>query len=219
MRTAELEVVYRVIGELLLHPDQRDTASIEEWLGRLRCAPPAVTEPLDAFLGDPAAWSAELYVQTLELAPPCPLYLGAYLFDEPKTCRDVGISGRNGYMLELGGVYRHFGLEVQGGELPDYLPLMVEFLGISLERAGSDRIGLRRRFLEHYVRPGLAPLQEALTAHESPYARLVAALEAGVEADLEAMGDTPAWMPRDRTNRRSLPVLATVTHGDAAEGG
>lgn len=206
----QLAAAYRLIADLLLHPEQRHHRTAREYAGGLRNLPVAVGQPMAAFLDDPTAWNAELYVHTLELTPPCPLYLGTYLFDEPRTCRDIGLSGRNGYMLELSGVYRHFGLEIDGRELPDYLPLMVEFLAVALERPARDEIGLRRRFLEQYLLPGLRPLHAALGTHAPAYARLAEALEVTATADLETMGHTPAWTPAARTpvdRTRVLPVL------------
>ena len=59
---------------------------------------------------------------------------------------------------ELSGLYRHFGFELTGGELPDYLPAVVDFLWLSLEHRDRDTIGLRRRLLQHYVLPGLVDM-------------------------------------------------------------
>lgn len=202
---------YRLIAELLLHPDERDEARIEPHRARLENAPVGVAEAISRFLAHPAAWSPDEYVQTIELAPPCPLYLGAYLFDEPTTCRGAGTSGRNAYMLELRGIYRHFGFDLSGRELSDYLPVVVDFLWISLEHRERDGIGLRRRFVEHYVRPGLSPLHRALTKYRSPYALLVSGLQGAVEEDLRQMEDAPAWKPPadgSAARGRRLPVLS-----------
>jgi nitrate reductase delta subunit len=169
----------------------------------------AVREPIEKFFATPGADSIDEYTQTIELSPPCPLYLGAYLFDEPTSCRGAGTSGRNGYMIELVNVYRHFGLELDGVELPDFLPVMVEFCAFSLERRELDGIGLRRRFLEQQLRPGLAPLAARLAEYESPYALPVTALEALCAEDLVCHPGT-AWAPPDgeRKPRRRLPVVS-----------
>ena len=209
MDTAALADTYRLIAELLLHPDDRDEARITALNPALGGAAPPVRADIERFLADPGSGSSHEYVQTLELSPPCPLYLGVYLFEEPASCRGAGTSGRNGYMIELTGLYRHFGFDLTGRDLPDYLPIMVDFLGITLQTESRDGIGLRRRLLEHYVGPGLEPLREALAKYESPYGLLVSALASCVEQDLERMGDAPAWEPpADRSGRvASLPVL------------
>ena len=100
--------------------------------------------------------------------------------------------------------------EMTGGELPDFLPVMIDFLWISLERPALDEIGLRRRYLEHYVLRGLPPLRESLDKYHSAYALLVSALEITVQEDLHRLGDTPTWMPPPNGSEDavSLPVLA-----------
>lgn len=210
MDPSALSAGYRLVAELLLHPDDRDEARITGLRGRASPGLSPELESVDRFRSDPRARSTEEYVQTLELSPPCPLYLGAYLFDEPTSCRGVGTSGRNAYMLELVGIFRHFGVELSGRELPDYVPALVEFLAMSLERADKDRIGLRRRLLEHHVRPALRPLRDQLVKYQSPYAWLIEALEALVAEDLRRMGDQSAWQPPERAREqpaRRLPVL------------
>lgn len=190
-----LSFCYQLVGELLMHPDERDGEQVQILRSRLEQMPASIRDPLQEFLNDPVSASAQEYVATLELSPPCSLYLGTYLFEEPKTCRDVGTSGRNAYMLELSGVYRHFGFDLSGRELPDFLPAVVDFLWISLERPQQDEIGLRRRLLEHYVLPGLEPLHKKLSDYQSPYALLVAVLTSAVEADIGQMSDVIAWQP------------------------
>ncbi len=209
MHTRWLAPSYELIAELLLHPDDREEAKTRSLLRQLKATSVPELEPVRLFVADPVASSRDEYVQTLELSPPCPLYLGAYLFEEPSTCRGIATSGRNTYMLELSAIYRHFGFELSGRELPDYLPALVEFLGISVRRRAEDRIGIRRRLLERYVRPGLGPLKEKLDQYTSPYALLIEALESTIAEDIRSMGDVPAWRPPEQVPEpgRSLPVL------------
>jgi len=206
-----LQPCYRLVGELLLHPDDRDANVIDALVAGLADSPASVREPLHDFLRRREAWSCDEYVHTLELSPPCPLYFGAYLFDEPTSCRGAGTSGRNGYMIELVNVFRHFGFEAAGGELPDYAPQVVEFLALSLEHEERDHIGLRRRLLERYVQPALEPMRQKLEKYESPYARVVETLERALEEDLARLADVPCWEPPRTLTRRggqkALPVI------------
>ena len=162
MDTADLTASYQLISELLLNPDERDPERVESLRHGLEGARGEVHSWITKFLATAGSTSRDEYVQTLELSPPCPLYLGSYLFDEPTTCNGVGTSGRNVYMLELAGIYSHFGFDITARELPDYLPAIVDFLWISLANQDRDGIGLRRRFVEQYVFPGLQPLKAAL---------------------------------------------------------
>ena len=214
MDRIQLTAAYRLISELFLYPEDRDPARIEAARAALAAAPEALREPLDDFLAAPLAGSAEEYVATLELAPAVSLYLGSHLYEEPQSCRGAGMSGRNGYMLEIGNIYRHFGVELAGGELADFVPVMVEFLGVSLERSDQDRIGLRRYFVETMLTTGLASLLSALRRHESPYAHLVDALGVALAEDIAQMAGGPKWQPPANDDRR--PVPATVCGPPAA---
>lgn len=216
MSSADLAVSYQLIAELLLNPIDRDMSRIESLRAEVAGSMPEVAERISTFLAEPGSDSSDEYIQTLELSPPCPLYLGAYLFDEPSTCNGVGTSGRNAYMLELLGLYGHFGLNLSGHELPDFLPAMVDFLWISLEAGDDESLSLRRRFVEHSVLPGLEPLREALGKYKSPYALLITALEAAVTEDIDRMGDTPAWTPPEE--REASNVSLPVVEGDASGG-
>ena len=214
MDRIQLTAAYRLISELFLYPEDRDPARIEAGRAALAAAPEALREPLDNFLAAPLAGSAEEYVATLELAPAVSLYIGSHLYEEPQSCRGAGMSGRNGYMLEIGNIYRHFGVELAGGELADFVPVMVEFLGLSLERSDQDRIGLRRYFVETMLTTGLASLLSALRRHESPYAHLVDALGVALAEDIAQMAGGPKWQPPADDDRR--PVPATVCGPPAA---
>ncbi len=208
MDKIQLTAAYRLISELFLYPEDRDPARIEAEMAALAAAPEAQREPLDDFLAAPLAGSAEEYVATLELAPAVPLYLGSYLYDEPQSCRGAGMSGRNAYMLELANIYRHFGVELAGGELADFVPVVVEFLGVSLGRGDQDQIGLRRYFVETMLTTGLASLLSALHRHESPYAHLVDALGVALAEDIAQMAGGPKWQPPADDDR--LPAATAV---------
>ncbi len=206
MDRTQLTTAYRLISELFVYPEDRDPATIEAAMAALTAAPKALREPLDEFLAAPLAGSAEEYVATLELAPAVSLYLGSHLYEEPQSCRGAGMSGRNGYMLELANIYRHFGVELAGGELADFVPVMVEFLGVSLERGDRDRIGLRRYFVETMLTAGLTSLLAALRRHESPYAHLVDALEVALAEDIAQMAAGPKWRPPADDDRLAVPA-------------
>lgn len=205
----DLAAVYRLVANLLLYPEERDADVTEEGVRALTGAPSAIGDPLRSFLQSPASSDADEYLQVLELTPPCPLYLGHYLFEEPQSCRGAGFSGRNSYMIEIGGVYRHYGFELDRGELADFLPAMAEFLAISLENPQRDLIGLRRRFAETYVRPALAPMREALAKYSSPYGFVIEALEAAIAVDAEQSEGSPIWKPPATSRQPRVPPLIT----------
>lgn len=211
MDRTQLASAYRLISELFLYPEDRDAVRIETGMASLADAPTALRAPLEAFLAAPAAVSTEEYVATLELAPLVPLYLGSYLFEEPTSCRGAGMSGRNGYMLELANIYRHFGVEFVGGEMADFVPVIVEFLGISLERRDEDRIGLRRYLVETLLLNGIESLLSALRKCESPYLHLVEALRVALTEDIAHMAGDPKWQPPADEDKRVPAALCGMT--------
>ena len=154
----EAAAVIRILGAV----DGESVASLERFLAHY----PLVEEE---------------YVELFELNPRCPLYLGSHTFDEPKTCAQAAVSDRNEYMIELVGIYRHFGLSLKGRELPDYLPLMVEFLALTAGREDP----IREKFIQEYLLPFLPPLRERLAALNSPYLHLSDGLEQLLKLDLE----------------------------------
>lgn len=194
---------YRLVAELLLYPEDRNSATVD----RLRHAIGAnqgISAPVAEFLASARAHDLDEYLTLLELTPPCPLYLGAHLFEEPSSCRGAGVSERNGYMLELKAIYAHFGFELSGAELADYLPLVAEFLALSLDLRSRDGIGLRRRLLEQDVLPALPKLAQSLRTYQSPYALVVEVMHQVVADDLAAEPG-PAWGTHDQATE--LPVL------------
>lgn len=186
---------YELVAELFLDPRDRNGSRVPREPRHMAPLPDGVGRLLWSFLSRPEVWSSQEYLETLELAPPCPLYLGSYLFDEPLTCRGAGHSERNRYMVEARALYRHFGLETRGGELPDYVPLVVEFLRLSLDRDAPDADSLRRYFLETYVRPPLPAFRRALEEARTPYRLLAGVLETLVGLDLERLAAVSPWRP------------------------
>ena len=124
----------------------------------------------------------EDYVDLFELAPQCPLYLGSHTYDEPTTCANAAVCDRNKYMIELGGIYSHFGRKRDEKELPDYLPLMVDFLSLTTE-ANEDPI--RAKFTNEYILPFLPPMRRRLEELKTPYLHLLNALEKVISIEIE----------------------------------
>lgn len=180
---------YHTISEWLLYPEEIDPATLEPQAvaaiqADARQIDPRVAELLGTFHEQRSSVSAEQYLNLLELNPRFPLYLGTHQFEEPKSCSAAGLSDRNTYMLEIGNIYRHFGFELSR-ELPDFLPVMAEFLALS---AGCDVADnqVRIRFIDKLMIAGVRLLGEQLGKAESPYRHLMEALVICLEAELEA---------------------------------
>lgn len=169
---------YQLLAELLVYPEARDQDRIRALSPAVADASEPVRAPLAALLAAPELDDVALYLETLELSPKCPLYLGDYLYDEPDNCRGAASGKRNGYMIEVGGVYRHFGLELDGRELPDFLPVVLEFLALSLDLRSRDSGGLRTAFVEQYVAPALLLMAARFDEHGGVWSLAITALRA-----------------------------------------
>lgn len=116
--------------------------------------------------GDFLAWlrvtspseAAQHYVDIFDLRRRCALYLTYYRFGDTRT--------RGMAMLTFKTAYRVAAFEPTDDELPDYLPLVLEFA--SLSPRGEDLLRSRRADLEL--------LRKALHEAETPYASVVDAV-------------------------------------------
>ena len=208
----DLGAMYGAIAELLLNPEVREAERVERHLAKL--PPTPVRERVERFMASTAAYDVNEYTQTLELTPPCPLYLGAHMYDEPGSCRGAGACGRNQYMIELKAMYEHFGFSLEEVELPDFLPVMLEFLSVSIALPERDGIGLRRRFVEQYLQPGIPHLRKSMQKYESVYDLLLEALELVAEEDMERLADDPIWLAPEV--KATIPVQIGTSNGTGA---
>ena len=160
---------YKLLSVLLGYPHERVVESREEIAAAVEALPPspqrdALRHFLADFTGTPAGALAERYVETFDLRRRSALYLSYYLHGDT---RKRGIA-----LLRLKRLYAAAGLEPTTGELPDYLPLMLEFAALAPDGAGETLLR------EH--RPALELLRSSLHDAGSPYADLLDAVCAGL---------------------------------------
>ena len=125
--------------------------------------------------------SEEDHLFTLEMTPTAPPYLGYYGFDAPKSCGEIGTSERNMYMIEIAGVYKHYGIKMEHGEMPDYFPAVCEFLAISLAETDPKSRNLRRGFINSMVKPHLPKFSHKL--NKKPWSHITAAVAGLMESE------------------------------------
>jgi len=157
--------VYKLCSLLLSYPDGALLDSRDELADAVDGLPAGVARAaLERFC---AWWLAEeplaleqRYVSTFDLDKRCGLYLTFYGEGDR---RDRGMA-----LLRLRRLYRAAGLPQQDGELPDFLPVMLEFAASA--PSGRGELVLR----EH--RAALELVLESLRKRESPYAWVLDAL-------------------------------------------
>jgi nitrate reductase assembly molybdenum cofactor insertion protein NarJ len=85
-------------------------------------------------------------------------------------------------MIELVGIYNHFGQKPDEKELPDYLPLMVDFLSLTIESRDDP---IRDKLINEYFLPFLSPMRSRLEELKTPYLYLLEALEKVINIELK----------------------------------
>ena len=185
--------VYKLMSELWCSPSDTNIVNIkkdsENLIKKLEDVNKEAAILLQKFIEENTI-SEESYIDLFELDPKCPLYLGTHSYDEPKTCAGAGVSDRNKYMIELRAIYKHFEKIADEKELPDYLPLMIDFLSLTID---SKNDSVRGKFIKEYFLPFLSPVKLKLTELKTPYVYLIDVLDKIMNIDLETqlMSKTP----------------------------
>ncbi|GAA2893882.1 hypothetical protein Acy02nite_55790 [Actinoplanes cyaneus] len=157
--------IFQLASVLLTYPDAELLAAGDE----LRAAAAAITVPeareplvsfVDDLLGRTEIEAQRHYVQTFDLRRKSGLYLTYYLHGDTRK--------RGMALLMLKQRYRAHGLRLDGGELPDLLPVVLEFAATA--GPGDGEAPLRQH------RQGLELLRAALEEAGTPYARILEAV-------------------------------------------
>jgi nitrate reductase molybdenum cofactor assembly chaperone NarJ/NarW len=158
-------MTYKLCSLLLQYPDEELLGARDEIANAVAALP---RSPGRLALGRFCEWwtrtdpltVAQHYVETFDLHKRCGLYLTFYGEGER---RERGMA-----LLRLRKLYRAAGLPQQDGELPDFLPVMLEFAAATLRDRGE------RVLREH--RAALELVRLSLRERESPYADLLDAV-------------------------------------------
>ncbi|MGW3044740.1 nitrate reductase molybdenum cofactor assembly chaperone [Kitasatospora sp. NPDC001159] len=187
-QSEQRELLLRLLSLLLQYPDAELAAArpvLATIVADLEPSPAAAE--LAAF----TAWCAEQppdalerhYVEVFDLRRKSSLYLTYYLHGDTRR--------RGMALLALAQRYRAAGWDADAAELPDHLPIVLEFA--ALEGPGSGEAPLRQH------RRGLELIRHALADVDSPYRHLLAALltllPPPTDADLAAVAELAAEGP------------------------
>lgn len=160
--------IYRLLSALLDYPDRElfdNLPEVRQALEACKDINHAERAALRKFLARLA--NADLteiqadYVQTFDLTPQHSLHLTHHLFGDDKN--------RGPALIDLSELYKDHGVEVATNELPDYLPLILEFVAYQEDADAQE-------FLADAVKV-FAVLATNLEKANSPYAPLVRIIE------------------------------------------
>jgi nitrate reductase delta subunit len=157
---------YKILSALLDYPQQELIAhlpEIRDELGNCSDLSAAEQETLHALLAHldatPLLELQAAYVKTFDMTPEHSLHLTHHLFG------DENDRNRGPALIDLGELYKDYGISTITNELPDYLPMILEFAAL-LE--GSEATA----FLSD-ANKVLTVLADNLHKAESPYAPLI----------------------------------------------
>ncbi len=176
---------FRVLSHLLTYPQA-------DWVGHMDELKEAITDEglvkgktlknLLAFMDELATTdlmeAQESYVELFDRGRAHCLHLFEHVHGESRF--------RGQAMIELADKYQEKGLQIGTGELPDYLPLFLEFISICEPEEGLETLG--------QAAPVIATIGEKLKRGKSGYASVMTAIVAlsGVKlskAELEKAAD------------------------------
>ncbi|MEV7007492.1 nitrate reductase molybdenum cofactor assembly chaperone [Streptosporangium sp. NPDC051022] len=156
------ETAFKLASVLLQYPVPALSEGVDRLDEAARATPRAARAEFAAFLAwlraTPPGEVARHYVETFDLHHRCALYLSYHRYGDTRK--------RGMAMLAYKAAYRRAGFRPPENELPDFLPLVLEFAALSREGVGL----LRRR------RTDLDLLRRALEAAGTPYAHVVEAV-------------------------------------------
>lgn len=188
--------LFKLLSALFEYPDENLVQALPELMAAAKEDPDIDASEREA-IATFVAWLADSdlteaqarYVKTFDMTPEHALHLTHHLFGDDKN--------RGPALIDLTEYYKSYGLDIDRNELPDYLPLALEFASM-LEPVEA------RVFLDPFAKV-IAQLGANLAAAESPWAPLVRLIE--TRARLVPTQFTP--VPQ--------PVTEAICHDDQCE--
>ncbi|WP_067902883.1 nitrate reductase molybdenum cofactor assembly chaperone [Nocardia vaccinii] len=157
-------LIWRTAALLLDYPDEHLFTAVGRIADAAAQLPEEARNPLQRFLDHIGTASpielAQQYVETFDMRRRSSMHLTFYAYGDTRK--------RGMALLRFKHAYRHAGVELDDRELPDHLPVLLEFA------ATVDPIGGERLLGEHI--PVIELLRLSLSDNASPYADVVAAI-------------------------------------------
>jgi nitrate reductase molybdenum cofactor assembly chaperone NarJ/NarW len=169
---------YAVLSALLQYPEPELIDNLPALAGLMAAAPSlhAPLLPLFAYLGRGRLIDLQQeYVSTFDRNPSHSLHLFEHIHGES---RDRGQA-----MVDLMEEYKKHGLQMTGDDLPDYVPLFLEFLDQQTAEEAARLLGDAVHVLAH--------IGGKLAANGSPYAGVFAVLEQLSPVAAETLTEPP----------------------------
>lgn len=165
--TATARKSFKALGTLLLYPEEEWLGALDEITGCLAAeqvlgaeAMQGITELRNYLQSTDIYTVQERYISLFDRSRTLSLHLYEHVHGES---RDRGMA-----MVNLSELYQRHGFGIDASELPDYLPMLCEFLSQIAENEARAILAEAATVLE--------VLRQRLDKRESPYAAVLAAL-------------------------------------------
>lgn len=154
------KTIFSLLALLLQYPEKScreidELCQLRQMVSELSFSP--IQNHIYAFLDyqEHTSWEqlAQHYVATFDFSEQSTMDLTSLLCPDDRK--------RGQVLANLKEIYSQAGLAVDSGELPDYLPMVLEFLSIADEETSQEVLDI--------VRPGMEKLWEQLIKDSSPY--------------------------------------------------
>jgi nitrate reductase delta subunit len=160
--------IYKLLSALLDYPNQdlvEHLPELRDFVVQNQEIDYAEREALQSFLTHlqsmPITELQAEYVKTFDMTAEHSLHLTHHLFGDDKN--------RGPALIDLGELYKDYGVEVVTNELPDYLPLILEFIAYLDDNEATVFLSDAKKVL------GI--LTDNLQKADSPYAALLSIIE------------------------------------------
>ena len=158
--------VYKIVSALLDYPSQELIDNLPEIrleTGKSQdvdlAEKEALRKLLDHLASTPLIELQEEYVKTFDLTPEHSLHLTHHLFGDDND------RNRGPALIDLGELYKDYGIATTTNELPDYLPLILEFAAMLEDNEATTFLADANKVL--------TVLTDNLTKAGSPYSPLL----------------------------------------------
>jgi nitrate reductase delta subunit len=163
-----MNIVYVILSRLIDYPDQDLIDQLDSIDAALREDSNCTDMERDTLLGfiaelqgDSLLEVQQRYVQTFDMVPEYSLHLTHHLFGDDR--------GRGPALVDLSEHYKGMGLHLKPGEIPDFLPLILEYVATLDELAARFFLGDAAKVL--------TVVAANLEKIHSPYAPLLRLIE------------------------------------------
>ena len=172
--------IYKILSALLEYPDRELVDHLPEIRLEIGNSPnidmaekDALQKVLDHLADTPLTEMQAAYVKTFDLTPEHSLHLTHHLFGDDND------KNRGPALIDLGELYKDYGVKTVTNELPDYLPLVLEFVAMLDDNEAREFLSDADKVLTvlttnlHKANSPYAPLLSIVKSRATP-ARLAA---------------------------------------------